>query len=309
MKPIEKFRLIDKIAETLQQQMTCIDIFTYLPAFNISTRDKDECKNSKRIYLKELLANESVDTILEIADDLEIEHNEIKKKNIQLATFWEQGHFKLFISHLAKYKKTASNLQNLLLIYGISGFVAHEDIEPSKEWQEEIEIALHSMDALTAILMEGFKESNWCDQEVGFAVGKDVLIIPIRKEIDPYGFIGKYQAIKGRDTSVQKVAKSIFETIIKHPKTRHTMLMIFINLIANSTHIDTALKQLEILSEIKEIPREILEQMAEQIKNNNVLMKSKRFMIELSILLDEYNIAILNESVNNNIEITDEIPF
>jgi len=231
------------------------------------------------------------------------------KNNVELAIFWEQGYFKLFISHLAKYKKTASDLQKMLLIYGISGFVAHEDIAPSKEWQEEIEKALHTMDALTAILMEGFKESNWCDQEIGFAVGKDVLIIPIRKELDPYGFIGKYQAIKGYDTTVQEVAKLIFETIIKHLKTRNHMLIIFINLISNSTDIDTALKRLTILSEIINIPIKVLEQMAEQIQNNSLLIKSKIFMKEVRLLLDKYDIKILDERTNNNIEITDDIPF
>jgi hypothetical protein len=106
------------------------------------------------------------------------------------------AYFKLFISHLSNHKKKASDLQKVLKRYGISSFVAHEDIEPSKEWQNEIENALHTMDALTAILMDGFKESNWCDQEIGFALGKGVLIIPIKKDINPYGFIGKYQAIQ-----------------------------------------------------------------------------------------------------------------
>ena len=101
------------------------------------------------------------------------------------------------------YQPSTNNKKDGLKLYGISGFVAHVDIESSKQWQDEIEKALHTMDALTAILMEGFKESNWCDQEIGFAVGKDVLIIPIKKELNPYGFIGKYQAIQGNNTTVQ----------------------------------------------------------------------------------------------------------
>lgn len=260
------------------------------------------------MYVEELLGFEKQNIISQIALDLDLDINTTATQ-IELATFWEQGYFKLFISHLATYKKTASALQDMLLIYGISGFVAHEDIEPSKEWQEEIEKALHTMDALTAILMKGFKESHWCDQEIGFAVGKDVLIIPIRKEIDPYGFIGKYQAIKGYETTVQEVAKLIFATIIKHPKTRNQMLIIFINLISNSTHIDTALRQLEILSEIKDISVEILQQMAEQIQNNNVLIKSTIFMKSLQLLLDKYNISMSNKIINNTVDITGDIPF
>lgn len=308
MRPIEKVRMIDKISLYLDKHFSYSQIDIYLMDFGIDYRQYEEYLNeqNKKDYAEELLKFQNSETILQIAIDLDIDNT---TKNMELATFWEQGYFKLFISHLAIYKKNASALQSILLNYGISGFVAHEDIEPSKEWQEEIEKALHSMDALTAILMNGFKESNWCDQEVGFAVGKDVLIIPIRKEIDPYGFIGKYQAIKGSDTTVQEVAKLIFETIIKHPKTRNDMLIIFINLIANSTHVGTVLKQLKILSTIQDIPIEILEQMSEQIKNNNVLINSKIFMQELRLILDKYNINILDETTNNTIKITADIPF
>jgi hypothetical protein len=48
--------------------------------------------------------------------------------------------------------------------FGVSAFVAHENIEPTK-WQDEIEKALLSMNALAAILMPGFHESKWTDQE------------------------------------------------------------------------------------------------------------------------------------------------
>ena len=149
------------------------------------------------------------------------------------------------------------------------------------------------MDALTAILMESFKESNWCDQEIGFAVGKDVLIIPIKKELNPYGFIGKYQAIQGNNTTVQEVAKKVFNTIVKNPKTRNKMLTCLTNLISNSTHIETALKQLEILSEISDLPHELLEQMAKQIENNNVLIHSSDFINKLDVFFNQCGISII----------------
>lgn len=230
-------------------------------------------------------------------------------KNNELITSWEQGHFKLFISHLAKYKIQATNLKDGLKLYGISGFVAHVDIEPSKQWQDEIEKALHTMDALTAILMEGFKESNWCDQEIGFAVGKDVLIIPIKKELNPYGFIGKYQAIQGNNTTVQEVAKKVFNTIVKNPKTRNKMITCLTNLISNSTHIETALKQLEILSEISDLPQELLEQMAKQIENNNVLIHSSDFIDKLDAFFYKCGVTITYKNKDNILEFIGKIPF
>jgi hypothetical protein len=175
------------------------------------------------------------------------------------ATFWKSGHFKLFLSHLASFKSNTARLQQALQRYAITSFVAHEDIEPSKEWQIEIESALHTMDAMAAILMEGYKESNWCDQEVGFAVGKDVLIIPIRKGIDPYGFIGKYQGIQAQNKNIGEVAEEIFQTIVKSPKTHGKMLSSLSNAIGQSTEAKDATEKVILLKSVSNIPQEVLE--------------------------------------------------
>jgi hypothetical protein len=83
----------------------------------------------------------------------------------------------------------------------VSAFVAHDDIEPTKEWQAEIERALFSMDALVALLSEDFYGSRWTEQEVGVAIGRGVPVIPIRLGSDPHGLMGKYQALGGCDWS------------------------------------------------------------------------------------------------------------
>lgn len=99
--------------------------------------------------------------------------------------YWATGHFRLFISHLSENKLSATKLKAALEPLGISAFVAHEDIKPTAEWQDEIERALFSMDALAAILSEGFEKSKWTDQEIGVALGRNVLVLPIRYGIDP----------------------------------------------------------------------------------------------------------------------------
>jgi len=137
--------------------------------------------------------------------------------------FWLPDHFRLFLSHIAKFKAAASDLQNALRKYGISAFVAHEDIEPTKEWQDEIELALNTMDALAALLHPGFKESNWADQEVGIAVGRGVLIVPVRFGLDPYGFIGKYQAIQGAEKKFSFLAEEVCRIFLGNLKTKSRM--------------------------------------------------------------------------------------
>lgn len=62
------------------------------------------------------------------------------------------------------------------------------------------------MDALCAIITPCFKGSDWCDQEVGMALGQRKLVIPVSKENElPYGFFGKYQAIKSKGQNAKKL--------------------------------------------------------------------------------------------------------
>lgn len=102
----------------------------------------------------------------------------------------------VFISHLAKYKSEAHELKCKLKSFGVSAFVAHEDIEPTKEWQEEIENALRNARSLVALLRPGFQESDWCAQEIGFAYARGIKIIPVIQGVVPYGFIRKIQGLK-----------------------------------------------------------------------------------------------------------------
>ena len=108
---------------------------------------------------------------------------------------WDQDYYRLFITHKSEDRVAVSTLKEKLQLYGISAFVAHEDIHPTLEWQNEIEYALGTMEALVAYMTPNFHESSWTDQELGFAFGRGVPIIALRLGKDPYGFIGKFQAL------------------------------------------------------------------------------------------------------------------
>ncbi len=133
---------------------------------------------------------------------------------------WEEGHFKLFLSHLATNKENVHNLKYALKCYGIDCFVAHDDITPSREWQEQIENALRSMDALVALVEPDFIRSQWCDQEVGWALGRGLQVIGVRLNANPHGFIGKFQGVSGSLEYPKPLAKSIFEALKTQPTHR-----------------------------------------------------------------------------------------
>jgi hypothetical protein len=134
---------------------------------------------------------------------------------------WGKEGFRVFLSHKTEVKKETASLKDELGIYGISGFVAHEDIHPTKEWQAEIENALSSMDALVALMTNDFHDSLWTDQEVGFALGRGVPIISVKLELDPYGLIGKYQALQ---CAWDSAAIEIVKILITHESMKNSYI-------------------------------------------------------------------------------------
>lgn len=113
----------------------------------------------------------------------------------QAKRIWGAEGFRLFLSHKTEVKRQAAALKEGLKVFGVSAFVAHEDIHPTRAWQDEIENALHSMDGFVAFMTEGFHDSLWTDQEVGFALARGVPVVALRMGKDPYGFLGKFQAL------------------------------------------------------------------------------------------------------------------
>lgn len=311
MKKLERIDLIGKIARELQERMKFNEIDAYFQSYGIPTNHQPSY-NSKYVYVKEVLPQVKDDIILEIATELGINHPamDIIPYRQTEATFWKPGHFKLFISHLASFKKTIGILKLELEKYGISSFVAHEDIEPTKEWQIEIEKGLFSMDALCAVLMPGFKESNWTDQEVGVAVGRNVLIIPIRRGLDPYGFIGKYQGLQSVGKNIGEVALGIFEIISSNPKTKNKYLDSLTELILLSNSVQQGIDRLSALSKVIDLPKDTIQVLISRIPENKNL-KSTLFLTEFNKIASKYNFDGLSlKSFESKKEAEfDDLPF
>jgi hypothetical protein len=167
-----------------------------------------------------LYSNEHVEGVV-IAPSLEEPgHLATRPTTVDVPAFWKQGTLRLFLSHVSTVKKDASALAGNLLSYGVSGFVAHEDIEPTKEWEDEIRLALSTCDALVCLLTNDFNQSKWTDQEVGFAIGRGILVIPIRMGLDPYGFMARYQGYAAFDKPSHVIAEVLVGILAKHPSTR-----------------------------------------------------------------------------------------
>jgi TIR domain len=139
-----------------------------------------------------------------------------KKADRSADDLWPVGTMRIFISHLASRKAEVHELAEVLRAVGFSCFVAHDQIRPSRSWQMEIERALRSCDLLVAYVSPKFAESDWTDQEVGWALGRDLVVIPVSVDGEmPRGFLGTYQAVR-RHTghTVNAFGRDVYDAII-----------------------------------------------------------------------------------------------
>jgi hypothetical protein len=148
---------------------------------------------------------------------------------------WQTDDFRLFISHCATVAPFAGQLRTAFQDRAIEAFVAHDTIQPTQEWEAVIRAALRSCDGLLAVLTGDFKDSHWTEQEVGFVVGRDKLVVSLRYGMDPHGFIGRYQAftVSGGDY-VGDIARKVFEALAQNERSRDRMAAVLVRRFARS---------------------------------------------------------------------------
>lgn len=215
---IQKFNNTDLLEDIINQ--------AFHPA-NFSTDEVsilDLLKEANAIFAYEGLKLVETDRGLKITE-LSIPSQAVDTDNL----LFQKDTFRLFTSHKDDNKKTANKLKKALEVFGVSSFVAHEDIEPSAEWQNEIEKALFLMDALLALLSVGFSGSVWTNQEVGVAFGRCIFILSVKSKEDPKGFVGKFQALRPRSTDINDLAIQIAEHLMKNPRTSEKMKSAYIH--------------------------------------------------------------------------------
>jgi len=216
--PSQRVQLIKEIAGRLSgEEWPLIDVT--LRQFALST--SDQWGGTKDAYVIGMIEEGGDDVLTALAAHLGFT---LERPPDRLEpTFWRKGYLRLFVSHLAEFRDEAANLQSQLTSCGVSAFVAHNDIAPSSEWQNEIETALATADCMIALLHPGFHASKWTDQEVGYAMGRSLPVFSVRLGEDPYGFIGRFQAFQGKKKDATSLAAELFAVLVKHKQTSRKM--------------------------------------------------------------------------------------
>ena len=176
--------------------------------------------------------------------------------DIEVRRLWLDGRFRLFSSHVSRHKVAVSSLKEVLWLCGVDAFVAHEDIEPSLDWQREIELGLRSMHALAAIITPDFHDSRWTDQEVGWALGRGIPVVPVRLGADPYGLAGRFQGVSGTLEQPGTLAEAIVKTLLSNPQTHGEMRRALINAFAKASSCDMAKVLCRLMASVTDITDE-----------------------------------------------------
>ena len=220
MKVSARLAVIERLGSELQNRYGFAQTYAFLRAFSLrpsgNFNDFEDVKDLVFYALSD--AEESV--LSEMIDDLGVESLSQVSASIQPPSMWADDlRMRVFVSHLSLEKQKATRLRDTLAPFGMSAFVAHEDIEPTLEWQVQIERALHSMELFVSMHTPGFKDSVWAQQEIGFAIARGVKIIAVRMGEDPKGFISKHQALSRGEKTAEKLASEIAVLLEKDQRT------------------------------------------------------------------------------------------
>lgn len=185
---------------------------------------------------------------------------------------WQDGKVKLFISHRADYRHEVRIFAEALQEFGIHGFVAHEDITPTRAWTETLVSALYSMEVLLAFITDGFCSSPWVNQEIGFALSRKILIIPLKLQNEnPPAFVSHIQAITVGLARFTDAVPQIFRALSSLPgslQMRQGLIEAFIH---SPSYTDADLRLHRLEEGISLLTDEELNRIADGYANNDQL--------------------------------------
>lgn len=278
-----------------------VPLFATLDARLMAIEKEIEAKLS---YLGRLHPNDPVGevTITPITPGASVLGQRMVPSELEVRRLWPKGCFRLFLSHVSSHKIAVSKLKVELALRGVTAFVAHEDIEPSLQWRDQIELGLRSMHALAALITPDFHASCWTDQEIGWALGRGVLVVPVRLGVDPYGFAGKFQGVPGSLEKPVELADAIVIALLANPQTHGEMRRSLVSAFAHAESFLMAMALRTLLVKIKDFTEEEITAMRTACVENDQVANAYH------VVRDIYA-AIGKPPAPKPVEANEDVPF
>lgn len=268
--PSERIKLIQDISDKLSYEDWPIIDLT-LRQFGLQTTDQWS-GSDKKGYVISMIDKSDDESLAQLHFHLTGENNIVKQSDT--IAFWQPGTYRIFLSHLSEFKIVASQIKEKLESLHCSVFIAHEDIQPTKEWQSEIELALDSTDCVIALVTKGFHQSDWTDQEIGIAMGKGKLVIPIAAGGKPYGFLSKYQWLKNENLDIQEIYDQTFTILTQHNLSKRKFSEALVNKLESSYSFANAKSNIILLEKVEYLDSDLLKRIQEAHDNNYQINQS-----------------------------------
>ena len=283
----QRVRIIKDIADHLDSEdWTTIDLTLKQFDFPIS----DQWSGTIKSYIVKMVEDAKDDDLIELGQHLgmQLDNQDVAAAAERDTPYWHGGHLKVFISHLTTEREQAANLQEGLRRYGLSGFVAHNDINPTTEWQVEIETALTTCDMLVALIHPGFVHSKWCDQEIGYALGRGIPVFAVRCGADPHGFVSRFQAFNGIGKTPIQISLELFKAAIDHKKLQDKMADIVVDLFINSNSFSAAKERIGYVERLNTWDKSYSNRLAKALKINSQISGSWGVPSQVDALLKKW---------------------
>lgn len=263
--PSERIFLIQDIAKRFKDEEWQIIDLT-LRQFNLPTTESWS-SSDKQGYIINMIDKADDESLAQLHFHLSGE----KSLSYPSGTleFWQPGTYRIFLSHVSKHKIEAADLKRNLNEFHISTFVAHTDIEPTKEWQDEIELALESADCLLALVTEDFHKSNWTDQELGIAIGKGKMIVAVSCGGKPYGFLQKYQWLKSPSLDTDLIKEELFTILSMNNLSKKKFSEALVNKFESSHSFVSAMANMSLLEKVDYLDSDLLKRVQMAHDNNS----------------------------------------
>lgn len=274
MKPGERIRLIQESAKSLltrpwPEAQLILDQFsfeTYEPLAGWQWEDSDSLG-----YFIEQLKKGADSRLAEVHEYL-LGDDARPLARVGIGPWTSGLPVNMFLSHVHEQKGYVGSVKQALADrFGIDGFVAHNDIHPSQQWREVIKEALSTCHAFAAFLHPGFHDSQWCDQEVGWALSRNVPIIVVRPEgVERRdGFLEEHQDLVLHTAHGEFwLAERLFEIVVKDPRTHSIGVRALAEAFVNSGSFDMTRRLYALLEGQEDIAAEQLRRLEYAVQTN-----------------------------------------
>lgn len=271
VKPGEKVRLIESATDLLVQKPAA-NRFLTLRQFGFPTKNADDWWDDSS-YVMDMLADGPEDQLPELMMFLRGEEAEPTHRDDDQP--WGDLPVRAFLSHIHQERHLVGEIKRILsLSYHVDPFVAHDDIHVSKKWREVIKAGLTTCDMFVAFLHDGYHASQWCDQEVGWALARNVPIITVR----PAG-------IQRRDGCLEEhqdfalpasvgnpswpIARQIFVTAVTDARTREAGVSALVETFVGSGSYDTTRFLWAMIDNVTKFEPDQLRRLEYAVQTNN----------------------------------------